>query len=95
LEIEGTTLGGCGRARRSPNGPSVPRIGDELATARAERPRSPHSRGDRCRGRGVLVRRGPPALLTRRHRRRASPSTKNADSVRLLRAPCALCATSS
>lgn len=27
LEIEGTTLGGWGRARRSPNDPSVPRTG--------------------------------------------------------------------
>jgi hypothetical protein len=35
LEIEGAMLGGWGRARRSPSDPRVPRIGDELATARA------------------------------------------------------------
>jgi len=35
LEIEGATIGGWGRARRSPSDPNVPRIGDELATARA------------------------------------------------------------
>ena len=35
LEIEGATLGGWGRARRSPTDPNVPRIGDELAAARA------------------------------------------------------------
>jgi hypothetical protein len=35
LEIERATLGRWGRARRSPTDPQVPRIGDELATARA------------------------------------------------------------
>jgi len=35
LEIEGAMLGGWGRARRAPSDPQVPRIGDELATARA------------------------------------------------------------
>jgi hypothetical protein len=35
LEIEGTTLTGWGRARRNPVDPRVPRIGEELAAARA------------------------------------------------------------
>ena len=35
LEIDGAKLCGWGRARRSPTDPRVPRIGEELATARA------------------------------------------------------------
>ena len=35
LEIDGTSVGGWGRARKSPADPRVPRIGDELAVARA------------------------------------------------------------
>jgi len=35
LTIEGETVGGWGRARRNRVDPSVPRIGDELAAARA------------------------------------------------------------
>lgn len=33
--IGATTFGGWGRARRNPSDPNVPRIGEELATARA------------------------------------------------------------
>ena len=35
LTIEDNTVGGWGRARRNRMDPSVPRIGDELAAARA------------------------------------------------------------
>jgi hypothetical protein len=35
LRTDDTTLRGTGRARRNPRDPSVPEIGDELATARA------------------------------------------------------------
>ena len=35
LHIDGTSVGGWGRARKSPTDPRVPRIGDELAVARA------------------------------------------------------------
>lgn len=35
LEIDGAKIGGWGRARRNPRDPNVPRIGDELAVARA------------------------------------------------------------
>jgi hypothetical protein len=35
VEVEGTTLTGWGRARRNPTDPRVPRIGEELAAARA------------------------------------------------------------
>jgi hypothetical protein len=35
MDIEGTTVGGWGRARRSPDDPGAPHIGEELATARA------------------------------------------------------------
>jgi hypothetical protein len=35
LDAGGVQLGGWGRARRNPNDPEVPRIGEELAAARA------------------------------------------------------------
>ena len=35
LDVEGTTVTGWGRARRNPTDPRVPRIGEELAAARA------------------------------------------------------------
>jgi hypothetical protein len=35
LDLEGATRGGWGRARRNPEDPDRPRIGDELAMARA------------------------------------------------------------
>jgi hypothetical protein len=35
LDLEGQTRGGWGRARRNPSDPDRPRIGDELAMARA------------------------------------------------------------
>jgi hypothetical protein len=35
LDLGGQHLGGWGRARRNPNDPDVPRIGEQLATARA------------------------------------------------------------
>jgi hypothetical protein len=35
VEVEGTPLTGWGRARRNPTDPRVPRIGEELAAARA------------------------------------------------------------
>jgi hypothetical protein len=35
VEFRGERIGGWGRARRSAGDPSVPRIGEELATARA------------------------------------------------------------
>ena len=35
LEIDGATVSGWGRARRNPVDPRVPRIGEELAAARA------------------------------------------------------------
>jgi hypothetical protein len=35
VEVEGTSLTGWGRARRNPTDPRVPRIGEELAAARA------------------------------------------------------------
>lgn len=35
LQLAGSTVGGWGRARRHPSDPDRPRLGDELATARA------------------------------------------------------------
>ncbi len=35
VQIDGEKIGGWGRARRNPVDPRVPRIGDELAIARA------------------------------------------------------------
>jgi hypothetical protein len=35
LEVGERTLGGWGRARRNPRDPEVPRVGEELAAARA------------------------------------------------------------
>ncbi len=35
VEVRGERIGGWGRARRNPGDPAVPRIGEELATARA------------------------------------------------------------
>jgi Domain of unknown function (DUF1876) len=35
LDAAGRNLGGWGRARRNPTDPSVPRVGEELAVARA------------------------------------------------------------
>jgi hypothetical protein len=35
IRIDGATVGGWGRARRRTDDPRVPRIGEELATARA------------------------------------------------------------
>jgi hypothetical protein len=35
LELRGDRLVGWGRARRNPQDPAIPRIGEELATARA------------------------------------------------------------
>jgi hypothetical protein len=35
VDVRGRRVGGWGRARRNPGDPSVPRIGEELATARA------------------------------------------------------------
>lgn len=35
LDVEGEVLGGWGRARRNPDDPDRPHVGDELAIARA------------------------------------------------------------
>lgn len=35
LDMAGRSLSGRGRSRRNPTDPSVPRVGEELATARA------------------------------------------------------------
>ncbi len=35
LELGGRTVGGWGRARRNPDDPGVPKVGEELAAARA------------------------------------------------------------
>ena len=35
VALRGERIGGWGRARRSPGDPAVPRVGEELATARA------------------------------------------------------------
>lgn len=46
LEFGGTTRGGWGRARRNPDDPERPRLGEELAIARALADLARHLGGD-------------------------------------------------